>query len=164
MKKKTYIHFYYVFTFTHYMLQHNKNSNKSNTIKKLLNKPPTSKNCQTPSLICMNSGGASSQHATTTGGAWVQAPPQDSPKNKGSGTVCSPLPFCTGGDLQNKKNASKVLVPSPFFFQICFSLFLSQICRSLVFFMGFVFFSSASGIAVSKEEAWDPVAGLQAVL
>ena len=118
------------------MLQHNKNSNKSNTIKKLLNKPPKSKNCQTPSLICMNSGGASSQHATTTGGAWVQAPPQDSPKNKGSGTVCSPLPFCTGGDLQNKKNASKVLVPSPFFSDLFLPIPFSDL-QIFSFFYGF---------------------------
>jgi hypothetical protein len=96
------------------MLQHNKNSNKSNTIEKLQNKPPKSKNYQTPSLIYMNSGGTSSPRAPTTSDAWVQASRQESPKNRGSGTASSPLPFCTGGDLQNK-NASKVSVPSLFF-------------------------------------------------
>jgi hypothetical protein len=59
-------------------------------------------------LYLLDSGGASSPHATITGGPWVHAPPRENlRKARGSSTTSSFLPFLAGGDLQNKKNTSK---------------------------------------------------------
>jgi hypothetical protein len=62
----------------------------------------------------------------------------------GSGMTSSLLPFLVGGDLQTRKNKSKVPVLSPFFrsasppffFQICFTAYLSLV---------YIFISFASG-------------------
>ena len=69
-----------------------------------------------------NSGGASPPCATVTGGAWVHAPPQEKPSNRGGlDRLLPPLLFLAGGEdqrhLQPKENAQAV----------CFSYFFRSV-------------------------------------
>jgi hypothetical protein len=94
----------------------------------------------------VNSGGTSSPRAAVAA--------RETSGHGGSGMASSLLPFLADGDLQKQE---KNTTGSRFFFP-CF-----KICISLVF----LWVSSSSPllrVAVSKKEAWDPVASLQAVL
>jgi hypothetical protein len=76
----------------------------------------------------VNSGGTSSPRAAVAA--------RETSGHGGSGMASSLLPFLADGDLQKQE---KNTTGSRFFFP-CF-----KICISLVFFMGFIFFSSTSG-------------------
>jgi hypothetical protein len=105
-----------------------------------------------------NSGGASSSHATVTGGAWVHAPLQEQPSNRGGLDRLLPLFFSSSAVKitvtcnQKKTHKQSVLVIfldlfSSDFHPCLLHFLLSQVCS-----WGFAVFSSASG-------TWAPTGG-----
>jgi hypothetical protein len=98
-----------------------------------------------------NSGGASSPRATVTGGAWVHAPPQEQPSNRGGLDRLLPLFFSspvvkiTVTCNQKKTHKQSVLVIFLDLFSSAFHPCLLHFLLSQVCSWGFAVFSSASG-------------------
>jgi hypothetical protein len=74
-----------------------------------------------------DSGGASTPHATATGGAWVHAPPPENPGKQGSVTASSPLPVLAGVTCKTPKNTtgSQFYFFFPLFSDLLLFLFFS---------------------------------------